>query len=98
VRVSLACHKDYVQLDVEDNGAGISDTDQKVIFDKFRQVGDAMTAKPQGTGLGLSISRQIVQHLGGRLWVRSRPGEGARFSFTIPFARAHYAAPTPSAA
>jgi signal transduction histidine kinase len=57
-----------------------------------------MTAKPQGTGLGLSISRQIIHHLGGRLWVRSRPGEGARFSFTIPLARGQYATPTPSAA
>ena len=69
-----------------DNGAGISDADQRVIFEKFRQVGDAMTAKPQGTGLGLPISRQIIQHLGGRLWVRSRPGAGRRFSFTIPLA------------
>jgi Na+/proline symporter/nitrogen-specific signal transduction histidine kinase len=98
VVVSLTRHDEYLQTDVEDNGAGISDADQKVIFDKFRQVGDAMVAKPQGTGLGLSISRQIIQHLGGRLWVQSRAGEGARFSFTIPVARDQYATSTASAA
>ncbi len=60
-----------------DNGPGISAEDQKVIFDKFRQVGDTLTDKPPGTGLGLHISRQIVEHFGGRMWVESRPGEGA---------------------
>jgi signal transduction histidine kinase len=45
-----------------------------------------MTGKPPGTGLGLHISRQIVEHFGGRLWVESRPGEGACFSFSLPIA------------
>ena len=61
-------------MDVRDNGPGISPDDQAIIFDKFRQVGDALTDKPQGTGLGLHISRHIVEHYGGRLWVNSRPG------------------------
>ena len=60
--------------------------DQQVIFDKFRQVGDAMTEKPQGTGLGLPISRQIIAYFGGTLWVESAPGQGATFSFTLPLA------------
>ena len=59
-----------------------------MIFEKFRQVGDTLTAKPQGSGLGLPICRQIIDHFGGRLWVRSRPGAGATFSFTIPLAEA----------
>jgi Na+/proline symporter/nitrogen-specific signal transduction histidine kinase len=84
VVVTLTRHADCLQADVHDNGIGISEADQKIIFDKFRQVGDALTAKPQGTGLGLPISRQIINHFGGRLWVRSRPGAGATFSFTIP--------------
>jgi signal transduction histidine kinase len=69
---------------VSDNGAGISKDDQETIFEKFRQVGDALTSKPQGTGLGLPICRQIIHHFGGRLWVASRPGDGATFSFTLP--------------
>jgi signal transduction histidine kinase len=60
--------------------------DQHIIFEKFRQAGDTLTEKPQGTGLGLPISRQIVEHLGGRLWVESTPGKGATFAFALPVA------------
>ncbi|MBI4987767.1 MAG: histidine kinase [Rhodocyclales bacterium] len=84
VTVRLSVGADAVRVDVEDNGPGIGEADQNTIFEKFRQVGDTMTAKPQGTGLGLPISRQIVEHFGGRLWVESSPGEGATFSFTLP--------------
>jgi hypothetical protein len=86
VSISLAHRYDCLQVDVQDNGSGISEADQKVIFDKFRQVGDTLTAKPKGTGLGLPICRQIINHFGGRLWVSSPPGAGATFSFTIPLA------------
>jgi signal transduction histidine kinase len=72
---------------VRDNGSGIAAADQQFIFEKFRQAGDTLTGKPQGTGLGLPISRQIVEHLGGRLWVESHPGAGACFSFTLPALR-----------
>jgi Na+/proline symporter/nitrogen-specific signal transduction histidine kinase len=75
---------DALQVDVRDNGRGVAEAHQELIFEKFRQVGDTLTEKPQGTGLGLPISRQIIGHLGGKLWVTSRPGEGATFSFTLP--------------
>ena len=73
-----------LRVDVADNGIGIAPEHQEAVFEKFRQVGDTLTDKPQGTGLGLPISRQIVQRLGGRLWVTSVPGQGATFSFTLP--------------
>ena len=88
VRVSLEHEHAALRVDVADNGIGISTADQAVIFDKFRQVGDTLTQKPKGSGLGLAISRQIIEHLGGRLWVVSRPGEGAVFSFTLPLLQA----------
>jgi Na+/proline symporter/nitrogen-specific signal transduction histidine kinase len=86
VVVALRRMPGALRVEVTDNGPGISADDQKVIFEKFRQAGDTMTGKPQGTGLGLPISRQIILHLGGRLWVQSLPGEGAMFIFELPVA------------
>ena len=83
VVVKLTHEAQALRVDAIDNGVGISVEDQAVIFDKFRQVGDTLTEKPKGSGLGLAISRQIIEHLGGRLWVASQPGAGATFSFTL---------------
>jgi hypothetical protein len=88
VSVALARQDGFLRVDVTDNGIGISDSDQEVIFEKFRQVGDTLTNRPQGTGLGLPICRQIISHFGGRLWVQSEVGKGATFSFTLPFNQA----------
>src|SRR5438094_1660961 len=84
IRVALKEEPGALRVEVRDNGPGIDPADQGVIFDKFRQVGDTLTAKPHGSGLGLHISRQIVEHFGGRMWVESRVGEGACFAFTLP--------------
>jgi signal transduction histidine kinase len=84
VEIAARVENGVVRVDVRDNGPGISPSDTEKIFEKFRQVGDNLTGKPQGTGLGLPISRQIVEHFGGRLWVESEPGRGSTFSFTLP--------------
>jgi hypothetical protein len=84
VEVRLRRDGGALRVDVRDNGPGISAENQQVVFEKFRQVGDTLTDKPQGTGLGLPICREIIGHFGGKLWVESRPGEGANFSFTLP--------------
>jgi signal transduction histidine kinase len=84
IEIALTQQAGSLRVDVRDNGPGIDAADQKVIFDKFRQVGDTLTAKPHGSGLGLHISRQIVEHFGGRMWVESSPGKGACFTFTLP--------------
>jgi len=84
ISITLRVLPAALQVDVADNGIGVAPADQELIFEKFRQVGDTLTEKPQGTGLGLPISRKIVQHFGGRLWVRSERGQGATFSFTLP--------------
>lgn len=84
VHITLSHETTVVRIDVSDNGVGIDSDNQAVIFDKFRQVGDTLTQKPKGSGLGLTISRQIIEHLGGRLWVTSQRGQGATFSFTLP--------------
>ncbi len=84
VEVRLQQRSNEVRVDIVDNGIGISMDERQLIFEKFRQAGDTMTRKPQGTGLGLSISRQIIGHLGGRLWVESEVGRGSTFSFNLP--------------
>jgi len=86
VEVSLAEEGGFLRVDVRDNGPGIAREEHEVIFERFRQGRDALTGKPGGTGLGLHISRRIVEHFGGRIWVASRRGEGACFSFTLPLA------------
>ncbi|HTQ00161.1 MAG TPA: sensor histidine kinase [Casimicrobiaceae bacterium] len=87
VAVTVGSDAREVTVRVADNGPGVAAADQRIIFEKFRQAGDTLTEKPQGTGLGLPISRQIVERLGGRLWVESVPGSGATFAFAFPAVR-----------
>jgi len=86
-RVELRLTTDALGATIEviDNGPGVPLEQQQLVFEKFRQGGDA-AHRPQGTGLGLPISRQIVEHFGGRLWLRSEPGAGSCFGFSLPWA------------
>jgi signal transduction histidine kinase len=78
----------HLRVSVADNGPGIPEDQQQRIFEKFHQVRAGNTGNPMGSGLGLAICRGIVEHLGGRIWVRSRPGHGATFYFTVPYGQA----------
>ena len=71
---------------VGDNGAGLSREEQRRAFEKFHALREDLAHDLQGTGLGLPICRQIVEYFGGRIWVESEPGKGARFAFTLPYA------------
>ena len=82
LRVSVDAHGATVE--VSDNGPGVPAGQRDLIFQKFRQAGDA-SGRPQGTGLGLPISRQIIEHFGGRLVLRHDAGQGACFAFTLPW-------------
>ena len=73
-----------LNVSVADNGIGISKADQEHIFDRFHQVADPSRGRPAGTGLGLSITRRIIRHHQGELQVRSQPGKGATFFFSLP--------------
>jgi len=74
----------WVKVSVNDRGPGIPPQIQEKIFDKFRQSNFHPNGSMEGTGLGLSICREIVNHYGGKIWVRSEPGKGSTFSFTLP--------------
>ena len=69
---------------VRDTGPGIADQDQAKIFEEFQQADSSTTKQKGGTGLGLAIAKRIIEMHGGRLWVESKVGEGATFSFTVP--------------
>ena len=84
VTLTVANDMDGIKISVADNGPGIAPTDREAIFERFRQVGDTLTAKPEGSGLGLAISRMIVEHFGGRTWVEEGPGGGAIFQVWLP--------------
>jgi len=93
--LSLATGADGVRVQVQDNGPGVPEAERELIFEKFRQGGDA-THRPQGTGLGLPICRRIVEHFGGRLTLMPDAGQGACFAFTLPWP--HDTRPAPPAA
>lgn len=73
-----------IQFFVRDSGIGIAADKQKLIFERFGQVQEAISRNLSGTGLGLTISKNLVEMLGGKLWVDSIPGEGSTFYFTLP--------------
>ncbi|HEY0113835.1 MAG TPA: HAMP domain-containing sensor histidine kinase [Allosphingosinicella sp.] len=72
---------DLVALVIADQGKGISEEDQARIFEKFERVDPS---EPGGTGLGLYIARRLARAMGGDIAVDSAPGQGARFTFTLP--------------
>ncbi len=74
-----------IVVSVKDNGPGIDPSEHESIFKRFyRTKNTTAEMKVAGTGLGLPICRDIVEHYGGRIWVESREGMGAKFIFSLP--------------
>jgi signal transduction histidine kinase len=77
---------DFCKVSMVDNGIGIRKEDQTCIFEPFTQLDTQPGERKQGTGLGLALTKQLVELLGGKIWVESEYGKGSQFSFTIPLA------------
>ena len=95
VRVAASFVGNEVEYSVTDTGIGISEGDQRIIFEEFAQIESSMQRRVKGTGLGLPLSKKLAELLGGRVEVSSTVGLGSTFKLIVP---AHYpgAAAAPS--
>lgn len=72
---------------VKDQGPGIAPEKKDKLFQKFSQLDTGFARKQEGTGLGLYISKIIIENMKGKIWVESKPGQGADFKFSLPLAK-----------
>ena len=80
---ALSMEGDNIHFSIKDTGIGIPETLLKHIFEPFAQVDDSSTRRYGGTGLGTSISKQLIELMGGVLWVESQVGKGSTFHITL---------------
>lgn len=84
IKLEVKRNRKYTEISVEDNGIGIPEADQKMIFDQFYRVNDSgRNIKGKGFGLGLNYVKWVAESHRGRVLVRSKPGEGSRFTLII---------------
>ena len=83
IQVTAQNQADAIVIGVSNEGPGIPKAEQALIFEKFYR-GRDVRARVAGTGMGLAIAREIIEAHGGRIWVKSEPGKGVHFSFTLP--------------
>ncbi|WP_294439214.1 sensor histidine kinase KdpD, partial [uncultured Slackia sp.] len=76
---------DTIRFDVIDNGSGIPEDEQQMVFEKFRQTESSMSRPVSGSGLGLALAKEYTELHGGTILVRSKPGEGSIFTVCLPY-------------
>jgi signal transduction histidine kinase len=84
VTVEVSSDVAALQVDIRDNGPGISPADQATIFDRFRQLDSGSCKQHRGHGLGLSVCSALVELSGGTIGIKSDLGQGSIFSLTLP--------------
>ncbi len=85
-KITICGHKqdNATQIDTTDTGCGIPPEAQEAIFEEFYRVDNPINQEVKGTGLGLSLVKHIIEAHKGKIWVKSKPGVGSTFSFTLP--------------
>ncbi|MEE8419029.1 MAG: ATP-binding protein [Dehalococcoidales bacterium] len=84
IRVLVRPEKEYMVIQVIDQGIGIALADRRRLFGAFQRLEEVKQDGPGGVGLGLLVCRRLVEAHGGEIWVESEPGSGSTFFFTIP--------------
>ena len=84
VKITARRESNYLAIDVQDEGLGISKADQARLFVRFSRIESRLNPKIKGTGLGLYITKALVEGQGGSISVQSEPGIGSTFSYTVP--------------
>lgn len=84
IDVTLTDKESSVIISVKDDGIGIPEDKQKLIFDRYKQADRLLTRKHEGSGIGLSLTKSFVDALGGKMSVNSRPGYGSEFIVELP--------------
>jgi len=85
--VRLQQNQNHALISVKDYGIGIEKIHQKKIFEKLYQATQMKEKSASGLGIGLYVSSEIIKHHGGKIWVESQKGKGAKFYFTLPLAK-----------
>ncbi len=88
ILIKVSEETDFMLVSVIDDGLGISEADQEKLFTQFFRAESSQVREQQGWGLGLSIVKKMVEAQGGEIEFESAIGEGSRFTFTIPLAKA----------
>jgi signal transduction histidine kinase len=86
VNVTASNTQQKVLVKIEDDGVGIPAEAIPHVFEEFYRADNVKAEAVEGTGLGLSIVSRILEVHGGEIWVESKEGQGATFSFTLPAA------------
>ncbi len=84
IRIDASAQEGWISVSVTDTGVGIPLEEHQAVFSEFYQAGTTTEGVREGTGLGLAIAKRLVERHGGRIWVESQPGQGSRFTFTLP--------------
>ena len=84
IEIGCRARGEFIEFHVKDSGIGIAPEFHQTVFDRFRQVDTTRTRKYGGNGLGLAISKNLVELLGGNIWVESEQNNYSDFFFTIP--------------